>query len=331
VALQPGGQAQPGAGYQGGGQVPPGASYPPGQYGQGQYPPGQNGPGQNGPGQYGPGAQYGADQFGQGQVGQFPPGQYGPGGQFAPNGQYAPNEQYGPGAQYGVQYGADGLPLAGPKPPRTLGRLTLPRGPLIPAAIAAALVVIVATAVILSMQGGSPNTASGTGGSGAVTGSTPTASSSAATGLTQRQAAVQLSGLLSQSGTDRADVNAAYSNVAACGKDLAKDAQIFSKAAANRRTLLTRLTQVPGRSALPAAMVSDLTAAWQASATVDADLAKWASAAAGHCHKGNPKDPSLIAATPYDSQATNNKQAFAKLWNRLARKDDLTTYQVDEL
>jgi hypothetical protein len=311
VMLQPSGQTQSGAGYPGGGPVPPGAPYPPGQYGQGQYPPGQYGQGQYGPGQYGPGGQYGGDQLAQGQ---FPPGPYDPSGQYGP----------------GLQYGPDGLPLTGVKPPWKLGRLTVPRGPLIPAIVIGALVVIVVTAIILSSQT-SPNSAASTGGSGATAGSTPTASSSPASNLAEKQAAAQLSELLGQSGTDRADVNAAYSNVASCGKDLGQDAQIFNKAATNRRTLLTKLGQLPGRSALSAAMIADLTGGWQASATVDSDLAKWASAAARHCHKGNFKDPNLAAATPFDSQATNDKQAFAKLWNRLARKDGLSTYQVDQL
>jgi hypothetical protein len=200
----------------------------------------------------------------------------------------------------------------------------------VPAIVVVALIIIAGVAVLLSGLGSNPGTASGS--SGATGSATPTASPSAsASALTQRQAAVQLSGLLAQSGTDRADVNAAYSNVQGCGTDLAGDAQVFDRAAANRRTLLTKLTRLSGRSALSAAMIADLTAAWQASATVDSDLGKWATAAVGHCHKGNPGDANLIASVPYDSQATNNKQAFARLWNRLARKEGLSTYTVSQL
>ena len=67
-------------------------------------------------------------------------------------------------------------------------------------------------------------------------------------------------------------------------------------------------------------MISDLTTAWQASATVDADLAKWATDAAGHCRKGNLNDPNYTATIPFDSKATNGKIAFVKLWNPLARR-----------
>ena len=78
-------------------------------------------------------------------------------------------------------------------------------------------------------------------------------------------------------------------------------------------------------------MISDLTTAWQASATVDADLAKWAADAAAHCRKGNLKDPNYTATFPFDSKATNGKIAFVKLWNPLAKKDGLPSYQSAEL
>jgi hypothetical protein len=186
------------------------------------------------------------------------------------------------------------------------------------------LVVIVVAALVLSMHGGSNSGAGPAGG-------TPTASASATSSLTQQQAATALSGLLAQSGKDHADVNAAFSNVEACGKGLDHDAQVFTTAASNRRTLLTRLAQLPGRAALPPAMISDLTTAWQASATVDADLAKWATAAATHCRKGNLHDPNYTATFPFDSQATNGKIAFVKLWNPLAKKNGLPSYQSAEL
>jgi hypothetical protein len=155
--------------------------------------------------------------------------------------------------------------------------------------------------------------------------------SSGASGLTQRQAATALSGLLSQSGTDHADVNAAVTNVQACGKNLPKDARVFSKAAANRNILLSKLARLPGRSALSAAMISDLTGAWQASATVDGDLAKWATTAAGHCHQGNPKDPNLNASYPFDDKASSDKESFVKLWNPLAHKVGLPRYTAGQL
>jgi len=184
--------------------------------------------------------------------------------------------------------------------------------------------------VVLASHGG------GSGSTGTTAAATPTTSASATgtgTGAAQRAAAAQLAGLLSRSGTDRADVIAAVGSVRACDKAavLRKDATTFSVAAANRQKLLSRLADLPGRSALPAAMISDLTAGWQASAQVDTDLAKWATAAASHCRKGNQNDPNLKASYGPDGQATAGKQAFARLWNPLATKYALPTYQWEQL
>jgi len=312
----------PGGGpYQGGGQYQTEAMAQPGQY-----PPG---PGSYGPGQYGPGGQFGAD-FSQGQ---YPPGQYGTGqypadqyatGQYGAGGQYGPPGLYGPGGQLGP----DGAPVADQKRPLTFGKITLPRSPLVPAIAVAALVVIAVTAVVLSASNGpgsSPGTAAG--------GATPTTSSSARASddAEQLQAAKALSGLLAQSGTDRTNVVDAYSNVQECGSNLGQDAQIFRNDAANRRSLLTKLQALPNRSALSSAMLSDLTSGWQASATVDDDLAQWADAAAKHCKGGDLNNPSLKASLAYDGPATNGKVAFTELWNPLARKDGLPTYQNTQI
>ena len=238
-----------------------------------------------------------------------------------PPGAACPPGQYGPGPQYGP----DGSPLTGTRPPATLGRFALPRGPLVPAAGVAVIIVIAATAFLLSSQASPPATRS------PAAGSTAAAPPSSAGGAAERQAAIALSGLLSQTGADRADVNNAVTNVQSCGKGIAKDVRVFSKAASNRQALLTKLGKFPDRSALPAAMIADLTAAWQASAAADSDLARWASDEAVHCHKNFARDASWQASYGPDSRATNNKQAFAMLWNRIARKDGLATYQPGQL
>lgn len=301
-AVPPAAPVQPGGGYPPGGQFPPTGAFQ-GPYGNGQF----------------PGSQYGQEQFAGGQYGQeqFPVGQYGPG-------------QFGPG----VQYGPDGSPLrdGGAGGPGTPGKLPLklPKNPLVLISSGAALVIVVVAAVILSQGGGSSNAANAGGGAAGT--SPATTSSPGAAALTQTQAATALSALLSQSGGDRADVGAAVVDVESCGKNLAKDVQVFSKAAANRTTLLTKLGQLPGRSALPPAMIADLTGAWQASATVDADLAKWAAAEASHCQKGSTtKNPDYTATIPFDSKATNGKNAFVQLWNPLAKKDGLPARQSGDL
>lgn len=290
----PGASGGPGGGYQAGGQFPP----PPAPNG------GHQAPYQNG--QYG---QYGQGQYGQGQYGG---GQYGQ-GHFPP----------------GVQYGPDGLPLADGSGLGGDGR-PLYKRPLVLGAVAGGAAVIVALALLLSPHGKSP--AANAGPSAPASG-TPTGTSSAsATAKTQHEAAAALSTLLSQSGGDRADVNAAFTNVESCGKNLAKNAAVFEKAAANRRTLLAKLGKLPGRSALPAEMLTDLTGAWQASATVDADLAKWATDLAGHCNKKHVfKDKNYTATASFNTQATNNKNAFVELWNPLAKKNGLPKIQPTQL
>jgi hypothetical protein len=316
----------------GGGPVTPPGQYPPapGPYGPGQYATGQLAQGQPPAGQYGPGGQFGAEQSNQGQ---YPPGPYGPGqhpadqyaaGQYGPGGQYGASGPYGPGGQFGP----DGAPIADQKRPLTFGKITLPRSPLIPAIAVAALVVIAVTAVVLSSSsspGSSPGTAAG--------GATPTAKSSAtaSANAAQLQAAKGLSGLLAQSGQDRTNVIDAYTNVQDCGSNLGSDAQIFRNDAANRRALLAKLQALPDRSALSGAMLGDLTSGWQASATVDDDLAQWADAAAHHCKNGDMHNSSLKASLAYDGPATQGKMAFTQLWNPLARKDGLPTYQNTQI
>ncbi len=329
----PGGQYPATGGFPQAAPYPPGGQYPGGPYPGGQYPQGPAGPPQAWPGApLAPGGPAGyAGPYPNGQQQPPPPGAPYPNGQY-PNGQY-PNGQYANG-----QYGPDGMPLpggaggpaGGAGGPGLLDRLRArrPKGPLLPITVAAALVVIVVAALLLSAQGSPPSTA----GSGTPTAAGPSASTSASgsAGLTQHQAASALSALLAQSGTDHSDVNAAVTNVESC-KGLSADARTFNKAAANRRTLLGKLAGLPGRSALSAAMLANLTGAWQASATVDSDLAKWAADGIGHCKKNNFKDPHYSATLPFDSKATNDKAAFVKEWNSLAKKYGLPSYSSSQI
>ena len=194
------------------------------------------------------------------------------------------------------------------------------RRPLVPVIVAAALVAVVAGVVIFRPHSGS-TAASGT------TGTTPPASSQDA----RRQAAVRLSGLLAQSVTDRAAVIDAVADVRGCGPSLRQDARTFASAASSRQRLLSRLGSLPGRSLLPTAMLPDLTRAWQASAQVDTDLAQWAEGKiARGCHRNSRSDARLRASYIPEGQATAGKQAFASLWNPVARRYGLTTYQPNQ-
>ena len=195
------------------------------------------------------------------------------------------------------------------------------RRPLVPVIVVTALVALVAGALIFRAHSGS-TAASGTAGT------TPPASSQDA----RRQAAVRLSGLLARSVTDRAAVVDAAMDVRGCGPSLRQDAQTFASAASSRQHLLSRLGSLPGRSLLPAAMLQDLTGAWQASAQVDTDLAQWAGGKiARGCHPDSRSDARLRASDVPEGRATVSKRAFASRWNPMARRYGLTTYQPNQL
>jgi hypothetical protein len=208
---------------------------------------------------------------------------------------------------------SSGMPPGGPRGPRRLMPV-----------IAAAAVVLAAVIGFVAFHGHPAKKA-------ASSGSTPAATSSAASQASQRDAAARLSALLAQSVTARGDVIDAVVAVRACRPSLPADAQIFAKAASSRERLLSKLRSLPGRSALPAAMLRDLGGAWQASAQADTDLAHWTNTKiARGCHaKGS--DASLQASYGPDGQATTDKKAFAGLWDPIANQYGLTAYQWDQL
>jgi hypothetical protein len=341
----PAGQHPPDGGFQQ--PAPPAAPAAPAAWGSAPATAPPPGPGQPGPGQPAPG---------------FPPGGgYAPGEQPtqaagfpAPygNGSYAPGQfppgQPAPGQLPGMQFG---VPEGG-IPPRVTGAdraaamagggvlrsLPLLRNGKLLAAGGAVLAVIVIAAIYLSTQGGSAAPPHG-GALGAT--AAPTTSAATATGAgtgaptpqspQAKAAATALSALLAQSGGDRADVGAAVVSVETCGKTLPQAAAVFARADANRQALLTKLAALPNRSALPTAMVATLTGAWQASQKVDADLTKWAQAEAAHCVKPTTKNANYTATIPFDSQATNDKDAFVQAWNPIAQADGLPTRQSGDL
>lgn len=143
----------------------------------------------------------------------------------------------------------------------------------------------------------------------------------------EQQAADSLSSLLSQSVSNRQQVNAAFNDVEQCGPDLAQDVQTFQDAQASRQQLLGQLTSVPGLDSLPQSMIADLQSSWQASATVDGDYVAWAQDQLGNgCSSDNQADPNYTAADAPNSQATSSKTAFVQQWNPLAQAYGLTTY-----
>jgi zinc-ribbon domain len=158
------------------------------------------------------------------------------------------------------------------------------------------------------------------------------ATATAATAATERQAAADVATMLSSSGSDRSAINAAWSDVRACGPNLTGDAKAFTDAAKSRQTLLSSLATMPGRATLPPALLADLTSAWQASIAVDQDYARWTQdEIASSCVPNDTSDANYAAATTPNINATNDKQAFASEWDPIAASYGLTQYQADQL
>jgi eukaryotic-like serine/threonine-protein kinase len=148
----------------------------------------------------------------------------------------------------------------------------------------------------------------------------------------QQQAAQALAALLAQSGADRAAVTRAVGAVQDCSPGLSQDETIFSNAVSSHQALLDQLATLPDRSALPAAMLQDLTTAWQASAEADQDFATWTGDEISQgCSTHYQSDPSYQAAAAPDNQATKYKKAFAAQWAAIADEYGLPLYHYNQI
>ena len=160
----------------------------------------------------------------------------------------------------------------------------------------------------------------------------PGTASGTASAATEQQAAAGVAALLSQSAADRTATNTAASDIASCGPNLQTDPAVFGKAVTSRQALLAKLAALPGRTALPATLVSDLTGAWQASIAADQAYAKWANdELAKTCVPNDTADPGFQATVTPNQQATTDKTQFAADWQPVAAKYGLTQYQPGQL
>ena len=156
--------------------------------------------------------------------------------------------------------------------------------------------------------------------------------SNSSTAAAEQQAASNVAGMLASSVTDRTAINDAYNDVYGCGPNLHGDAAVFTRAVSSRRALLASLATMPGRSALPPALLTDLTKAWQASVAADQGLATWANDEVSQgCVAGDTSDPAYRTTIAPDNEATQYKTAFATEWNPIATRYGLTTYQQGQL
>lgn len=190
-------------------------------------------------------------------------------------------------------------------------------------ALIAAVLVVPAFLVVHALHG-----LGGSSAAAAEPTSKPSKSASAAP--TERSAATAVAALLAQSVTDRDTIVSAVGAVNHCTSAVSQAPAQFQEGATSRQKLLKQLASLPGRSELPAGMLSELTTAWQASATVDTDLSKWArDEVSTGCHAHN--DANLAASDGPDVQASNAKSAFVSTWNPIAAKYGLTKYSTSQL
>jgi len=150
--------------------------------------------------------------------------------------------------------------------------------------------------------------------------------------INEQQAAQTLSTLLSQSVIDRSEINAASNDVTTCGPTLSQDSQTFDAAYSSRQSLITQLSALPGASALSPQMIQSLTSAWQASEQVDQDYASWANSEfESGCVPNDTSNTYYQEADTPNQEATTDKQTFANLWNPIATRYGLSTYQWNQL
>jgi hypothetical protein len=194
-------------------------------------------------------------------------------------------------------------------------------------ALVAAVIVVPALLIAHSLHG----ITGGGSAAGQPTAKQPTRGATA-TAPSQRTAAADLATLLAQTAADRSSIVNAVGAVEDCTATLGQAPRVFQTAAASRQRLLQQLAGLPGRSALPAPMLQELTGAWQASAAVDQDLGRWAQdEVARGCKPGDHADANFQASGAPDVQATNDKTAFVAMWNAIAAKYGLTRYRTSQL
>jgi hypothetical protein len=210
-------------------------------------------------------------------------------------------------------------------------RASRPRRMLPMIAVAVAIIVIAAVAVVLLSR--HPRHASASNDSVTVTTTrsaepSPSPSYAQLRATPEGQAAVALAGLLQQADDQLGNVSGAEADVRDCGLKLQADAAVFYSAAGDRRRLLSDLPRLTDRSALPTALLQDLTGDWQESNTQYTDLGHWTdNAIYGGCVKqdigfnANLRD----SYVPGD-EAARDREAFVNLWALIAGKYALPTY-----
>jgi hypothetical protein len=142
------------------------------------------------------------------------------------------------------------------------------------------------------------------------------------------KAATALAALLGQAARQVGPMSGVMADVRDCGSKLQADRLTFAQAAGDREQLLSRLARMKDRSALPAAMLADLTDAWRAEVLEYTDLAHWANDAVNDgCDKASiASDANLIDSAGPKSQSKQDATSFVRSWDPLAGEYRLTIY-----
>ncbi|MBB1253908.1 hypothetical protein H3146_11110 [Streptomyces sp. OF3] len=146
--------------------------------------------------------------------------------------------------------------------------------------------------------------------------------------------AKELDKLLADSNNSRDAVIRSVENIKKC-QNLDKAASDLRDAARQRNSLVTRLEGLSVNE-LPnhARLTEQLTKAWKASAAADDHYAAWADRVARPrgCRGGQARSTNELArANRASGEATQAKQAAARLWNPTARQYGLTERQATQL
>jgi hypothetical protein len=156
-----------------------------------------------------------------------------------------------------------------------------------------------------------------------------TATTSSTTTSTQAlaaQQAAELSGLLTQSASDRSAIVSAVAAIANCG-DLEGAEMTLNDSATSRQSLLNQLQGLT-LNALPNnnELTEYLITAWNNSLASDQSYSDWAGDEINDgCTVNDNSDSNYQAAQVTDAQSTSNKSSFAAVWNPIATSYGLPT------
>ena len=191
-----------------------------------------------------------------------------------------------------------------------------------PALIGAGIAVIAVIGLVIALTGG---------GSGAVKKQNPVADSTPTPTLSAAQQAQKLSAIVAQSGQLRDDAIRAVDDLSSSSCSSLSQDQTSLEATAKARSAQATAVAALNVSKLPQGtqLVSDLSQAWQASATSDQAYATIAGDLAASnttdCKSSWKKDANFPAADQADGEATRDKTAAAALWN-----DNLTVAPISQ-